>query len=178
MNETVRSVAARLTVLSLLVSLVPVAALASEPLARVEGLVVGADGHPPPGSTVYLFDAQGRTRASSTVAEDGRYSLRDLAPGEYGMGVRTADGSVAPVSSPPLRLSRGELARRDLKLVQGDRATLDRALTANYGFGSWFNSLGGGEKAGLIIGFVAFAGLLYTAFDDNDDTTEQPASPM
>jgi hypothetical protein len=66
-----------------------------------------------------------------------------------------------------------------LKLVEADQASVDQALTANYGFGSWFNGLGAGGKAGVIIGFVAFAGLLYTAFtDDDDDTPEQPASPI
>jgi hypothetical protein len=178
MNETVRSLAARLAIVSLSFSLVPMSALASETGARVEGLVIDADGEASAGATVYLFDARGETRVTSAVSDGGRYSLRDVPPGEYGMGLRTVDGTVAPVSAPPVRVARGELVRRDLKLVQADPAAFDRALVANPSFGSWFHGLGGGEKAGLIIGFVAFAGLLYKAFDDDDDTTEQPSSPM
>ena len=177
MNGTVRSIAARLTIFSLFLYLVPIAALASEPGARLEGLVIDADGRPSSGVTVYLFDDEGQTLAQATAADDGVYSMRDVPAGAYGMGVETADGVVAPVSSPPIRLTGGELVRRDLKLVQADEASVDQALTANYGFGSWFKGLGGGEKAGVIIGFVAFAGLLYMAFDDDDDQQESPASP-
>lgn len=178
MNDTVKSVAARVTILSLILYLVPIAAIAAEPGARLEGLVIDADGRPSSGVTVYLFDDQGQTQAQATAADDGVYSMRDLAAGAYGMGVETADGVIAPVSSPPIHLTRGELVRRDLKLVEADQASVDQALTANYGFGSWFKGLSGGEKAGLIIGFVAFAALLYKAFEsDDDDPPEVPASP-
>jgi len=178
MNDTVKSLAARLTILALVLYFVPIAAVASEPGARLEGLVIDADGTPSSGVTVYLFDEQGQTRAQATAADDGIYSMRDVPAGAYGMGVQTADGTVAPVSSPPVRLAKGDLVRRDLKLVEADQASVDQALTANYGFGSWFNGLGAGGKAGVIIGFVAFAGLLYKAFDDEDSTTEQPSSPI
>lgn len=179
MNDTVKSVAARLTVLALLLYFVPIAAVASAPGARLEGLVIDASGKPSSGATVYLFDEDGETQAQATAADDGVYSLRDVPAGAYGMGVQTADGTVAPVSSQPVRLAQGELVRRDLKLVEADQASVDKALTANYGFGSWFNGLGAGGKAGVIIGFVAFAGLLYTAFsDDDDDAPEQPSSPI
>jgi hypothetical protein len=178
MNPTIKAFAARLAILALLLYLAPVSVLASEPGARLEGLVVDADGRPSAGATVYLFDDEGRTRAQATATEDGVYSLRDVPAGAYGMGLQTADGAVAPVSSPPIRLAKGELVRRDLKLVQADEASVDRALTANYGFGSWFGDLSGGEKVGLIVGFVAFAGLVYAAFSsDDDDFREEPASP-
>jgi len=179
MNDTVKSLAARLTILALVLYFVPIAAVASEPGARLEGLVIDADGTPSSGVTVYLFDEQGQTRAQATAADDGIYSMRDVPAGAYGMGVQTADGAVAPVSSPPVRLAKGDLVRRDLKLVEADQASVDQALTANYGFGSWFKGLGAGGKAGVIIGFVAFAGLLYKAFDDDDsDPAEQPSSPI
>ena len=178
MNDTVKSVAARLTILTLLLYFVPIAAVASEQGARLEGLVIDSDGTPSSGVTVYLFDEEGQTRAQATAADDGIYSMRDVPAGAYGMGVQTADGTVAPVSSPPVRLAQGELVRRDLKLVEADQTSVDQALTANYGFGSWFNGLGAGGKAGLIIGFVAFAGLLYMAFDDDDAAPEQPSSPI
>ena len=177
MSDTVKSIAARVTIFALMLYLVPIAALASDPGATLEGLVIDADGRPSSGVTVYLFDDQGQTRAQATAADDGVYSMRDVPAGAYGMGVQTADGVVAPVSSPPIRLAQGELVRRDLKLVQADQASVDQALTANYGFGSWFNGLSGGEKAGLIIGFIAFAGLLYKAFEDDEDLPEIPASP-
>ena len=178
MNDTVKSVAARLTILALLLYFVPIAAVASETGARLEGLVIDADGTPSSGVTVYLFDEQGQTQAQATAADDGIYSMRDVPAGAYGMGVQTADGTVAPVSSPPVRLAEGDLVRRDLKLVEADQDSVDQALTANYGFGSWFNGLGAGGKAGVIIGFVAFAGLLYKAFDDEDSAPEQPSSPI
>lgn len=178
MNDTVKSIAARLTVLALLLYFVPIAAVASESGARLEGLVIGADGMPSSGVTVYLFDEQGQTRAQATAADDGVYSMRDVPAGAYGMGVQTADGTVAPVSSPPVRLAKGDLVRRDLKLVEADQDSVDQALTANYGFGSWFSGLGAGGKAGVIIGFVAFAGLVYKAFDDEDSIPEQPSSPI
>jgi len=177
MSDTVKSIAARVTIFALMLYLVPIAALASDPGATLEGLVIDADGRPSSGVTVYLFDDQGQTRAEATAADDGIYSMRDVPAGAYGMAVQTADGSIAPVASPPIRLTGGELARRDLKLVQADEASVDQALTANYGFGSWFNGLGGGGKAGVIIGFVAFAGLLYKAFESDDDQAESPASP-
>ena len=178
MNDTVKSLAARLTILALVLYFVPIAAVASESGARLEGLVIDADGTPSSGVTVYLFDEQGQTRAQATAADDGIYSMRDVPAGAYGMGVQTADGTVAPVSSPPVRLAEGDLVRRDLKLVEADQDSVDQALTANYGFGSWFNGLGAGGKAGVIIGFVAFAGLLYKAFDDEDSAPEQPSSPI
>jgi hypothetical protein len=159
MNDTVKSVAARLTIFSLIFYLVPIAVLASEPGATLEGLVIDPDGRPSAGVTVYLFDDEGQTRAQATAADDGVYSMPDVSAGVYGMGVETADGVVAPVSAPPIRLTGGELVRRDLKLVQADEASVDQALTANYGFGSWFKGLGGGEKA------------------DDDNPPETPASP-
>lgn len=177
MNDKVKSVAARLTIFALLLYIAPVAALASPPGARLEGLVVDADGRPSSGVTVYLFDEDGQTTAQATAADNGIYSMRDVPAGAYGMGVQTAAGEVAPVSSPPIRLTGGELVRRDLKLVEANEAAVNQALTANYGFGSWFKGLSGGEKAGLIIGFVAFAGLLYAAFESDDDQPETPASP-
>ena len=176
-DKTLKAVAANLTIVALLFCAAPMSLLAGEGGARLEGLVIGAEGKPAPGATVYLFDDQGVTRAQAVSAEDGMYSLRDLPAGRYGMSVQTAEGVVAPVSSAPIRLAGGQLARRDLKLVEADAATVDQALTANYGFGSWFKGLTGAEKAGVIVGFVAVGALIYAAFDD-DDTTEQPSSPV
>jgi hypothetical protein len=90
------------------------------------------------------------------------------------MSVRTTEGILAPVAAAPVRVAQGELVRRDLKLVEADAATVDRALAANYSFGSWFGGLTGAEKAGVIVGFIAVGALVYTAFDDD----EPAASPM
>lgn len=177
-HKTRRAVAANLTILALLICMAPASLLAGDGGARLEGLVIGAAGRPAPGATVYLFDDEGVTRAKAVSAEDGMYSLRDLPAGRYGMSVKTAEGVVAPVSSEPIRLAGGQLARRDLKLVEADAATVDQALTANYGFGSWFGGLTGAEKAGVIVGFVAVAGLIYAAFDDDNNPAEQPSSPV
>jgi len=176
MNQTFRTLVAGLV----LVALLPFSAIAAAPTARIEGLVIGADGQRSPGATVYLFDRDGATQGEAVADDDGIYSIRDLAAGQYGMGVKTATGIVAPVASPPVRLADGELARRDLKLVEADDTTVDAAVTANYGFGSWFKGLSGGEKAGLIVGFVALAYLIYDSLDSEDDETPtaSPSEPI
>ena len=169
-----RAAVARFLVATLVIATAPIPALADERAARLEGLVVDAAGRPAAGATVYLFDDAGTTRAEAVASPDGLYSLPDLAAGSYGMSVRTAEGIVAPVAAAPVRVAQGELVRRDLKLVEADAAAVDRALAANYSFGSWFGGLTGAEKAGVIVGFIAVGALIYTAFDDD----EPAASPM
>jgi len=171
-----KPICAGLTVVALVCAAGPGPLVAGTGSARLEGLVIGAQGKPAAGAKVYLFDDDGATRAQAVSAQDGVYSMRDVPAGRYGMSVRTPEGIVAPVSSAPIRLADGQLVRRDLKLVEANDAAVDRALTANYGFGSWFKGLSGPEKAGVIVGFVAVAALIYSAFSDN--TEEPPASPM
>ena len=173
-SRKLRAAVARLVIAALVIAAGPAPALAGERGARLEGLVVDAAGRPASGATVYLFDDAGSTRAEAVAASDGLYSLPNLAAGQYGMSVRTPEGIVAPVAAAPVRVGQGELVRRDLKLVEADGATVDRALAANYSFGSWFGGLTGAEKAGVIVGFIAVAALIYTAFDDD----EPAASPM
>lgn len=181
-RKTLRAAVTRLTIVGLLLGIAPIRLPADERMARLEGLVIDARGRPAAGATVYLFDDSGVTRAEAVSSSEGLYSLSGLAAGHYGMSVRTPEGIVAPVSSAPVEVRAGGLVRRDLKLVQADAATVDRALTANYSFGSWFGGLTGAEKAGVIVGFIAVGALIYTAFDDDDaepvDDGEQPASPM
>ena len=169
-----RVAVAELVIATLVIATAPIPALADERGARLEGLVVDAQGRPAAGATVYLFDDAGATRGEAVAAHDGVYSLPNLAAGHYGMSVRTAEGIVAPVAAAPVRVADGELVRRDLKLVEADAAAVDRALAANYSFGSWFGGLTGAEKAGVIVGFIAVGALIYTAFDDD----EPSASPM
>jgi len=176
MNQTqLRAAVTRLTIAALVIGIAPVHLAAGEGGARLEGLVVDAQGRPTSGATVYLFDDDGVTRGTAVSSAEGLYTLTDVASGRYGMSVRTPEGIVAPVASAPVRVAGGELVRRDLKLVEADSATVDRALAANYSFGSWFGGLTGAEKAGVIVGFVAVGALIYTAFDDDD---EPSASPM
>jgi hypothetical protein len=177
MTTTIRTWTTRLAIVAVLLYGMPLSMLAADASARLEGLVIGPDGRRAQGATVYLFDGEGVTKASAVADADGVYSLRDVPAGRYGMGVETTTGVVAPVASPPIDLGRGQLARRDLKLVQADESTVDQALTANYGFGSWFGSLGAGGKAGVIVGFVALAYLIYEAFDD-EDPAPAPGSPV
>jgi hypothetical protein len=177
MNNTIKTLATRVVILALLLYVAPFSALAAGPSAHLEGLVIDPDGRRSAGATVYLFDREGTTMAEAVADRDGIYSIADLPAGEYGMGVQTVNGVVAPVAAPPIRLSDGQLARRDLKLVQADDDAVDKALTANYGFGSWFGGLNAGEKTGLIIGFVALAYLIYEAFND-EDANQATASPM
>ena len=169
-----RAAVARLLIAALVIATAPIPALADERPARLEGLVVDAQGRAAAGATVYLFDDAGATRAEAVASPEGLYSLSNLAAGHYGMSVRTTEGILAPVAAAPVRVAQGELVRRDLKLVEADAATVDRALAANYSFGSWFGGLTGAEKAGVIVGFIAVGALVYTAFEDD----EPAASPM
>ena len=163
--------------LALLVCISPLPVLASDTGARLEGIVVGVEGRPAAGATVYLIDQSGNALAEATTSEDGIYSFPNVPAGEYGMGIQTEDGTIAPVASASLELSNGKLARRDLKLVETDASQFERAA-ASYGFGSWWAGLSGGAKFGAIVAFVAVGYGLYEVVSDDDEAPASPTNPI
>ena len=125
------------------------------------------------GEGISLNMIDGEEIARSTVGEDGLYSFTGLDADDYSLGVEMPNGTFTPVAAPPVRLGRGELARRDVKLLISDSDRTDAALHANYGLGSWWSGLSAGGKSWTIVGILVAAGLIYRALDDD----ETPASP-
>ena len=174
MCRTLNSLAAYTTLFALLLSVAgPPALAAGANGARLEGLVLGLDGRAAADHCIHLIDAEGEDIARSTVGEDGLYSFTGLDANHYSLGVELPDGTFSPVVAPPVRLGRGELARRDVKLLNSNSDMTDSALQANYGLGSWWSGLSAGGKSWTIIGVLVAAGLIYRALDDD----ETPASP-
>ena len=169
MRTTWKSAVTYLTILALVVWFAPMGAFASESGGRLEGLIIGTDGRAATGSTIHLIDQQGDVR-QATTDDDGLYSFGDLPTGSYAVGIELPDGTIAPIASPPVRMRAGELARRDVKLLEADAGAVEQAAAANYSFGTWWAGLSGGAKAGVIIGFVLVGYGLVEAFSDDDDT--------
>jgi hypothetical protein len=173
MRKAVNSAVAYLTIFSVMLVVSQLGAIAATQ-ARLEGLIVGIDGKAAPGYTIHLIDDSGAVLRSSTTDENGVYSFVDLPAGSYGLGIETPEGTMAPVAVPPIEVGAGELARRDIKLLEADAATAARAATTNYAVGGWWAGLSGGAKAGVIIGIAAVGYGAYAAFDDDEDE----ASPI
>jgi hypothetical protein len=138
-------------------------------------LLIKVDGRPATGYQVHLIDEFGNVLRSSSTTDDGLYSFKDLAAGEYSLGIEEPSGAVAPVAAPPVKVADQQLVRRNVKLMEADPSAVDRTLEANYGLGSWWRSTSAAGKAWAIVGVVLFGGLIYSAFDDDDDEPE--ASP-
>ena len=89
----------------------------------VEGLVVGADGAPVRGASLYFRDTQGRLVTSfSTVLSDaaGRFEKTGLAPGDYTVSARTE--SQAAGDEAAVRVTAGETA--EVRVVVATAAVL------------------------------------------------------
>ena len=173
MRSSTRTLAAYLTLLALAVWIAPASALAAGGDARIEGLMVGLDGRPASGMTVHLIDAGGQDVAAATVDDEGAYSFRDLPSGEYSLGVENAQGQMAPVAAPPVKVKANELARRDLKLMEADPAAQSSATVANYGLGQWWAGLTPAAKAWTVVAIIAVGGITWSALDD-DNTNASP----
>jgi len=172
MPSPFRNLAAVATVFALLLWVAsPV--LAGADGARLEGLLLGVDGRPAAAMTVHLIDTPGRDLAQAATSDDGVYSFKDLPAGEYSLGVESPEGGMAPVAAPPVRLTSGELARRDLKLMQADAVSVNAATGANYGMGAWWASLTPAAKAWTVVAVLAVVGITAAAL-----STENEPSPI
>jgi hypothetical protein len=153
----------------------PLSALAG-PGARLEGLVVGIDGRAGAGFTVHLIDPQGEPLARASTDARGVYGFAGLPAGEYGLGVETPAGELAPVAAPPIRLGENELARRDVKLLATEGTGRPTGAPASYAVGMWWAGLSPAAKAWTIVGIVVVTGVTLASLDSGDD--EQDASPF
>jgi len=172
MRPTVKSIAACITILALVLWISPVA-MANDAAGRLEGLVVGVDGRPASGYTVHLIDESGEDHAQSTADDQGLYSFRDLPPGDYAMGIENTEGQIAPVATPPVRLGEGELARRDVKMMNAESSTRNEVAGADLGFGMWWSSLSTAAKVWIVIGAVAGAAFIVNELDDDEPASSE-----
>ncbi len=116
-----------------------------------------------------LIDTEGEAVDAATASERGLYSFTEVGPGRYGLGIEGPSGAVAPVAVPPVELGKGELARRDIRLMQTSQAQLDDALQANPELRLWWASRSKREKAAWIAGLVVGVALLWYLLDDDDE---------
>jgi hypothetical protein len=175
MRNRVESTIACLTILALLIWIAPAPALAVEGSSRLEGLMLDTTGKAASGFKVHLIGADGQALARTDASEQGIYSFKDLPAGEYSLGIENGEGQFAPVAAPAIRLGENELARRDLKLLQADGATMNMAAEANYGLGMWWSGLTPAAKTWTVVAITVIAGITWAAFDEDDpspSTTE------
>ena len=173
--RTVKSIVACTTLFALLLWIAPSPALASGG-ARLEGILLDVDGQPASEMTVHLIDGQGNDVAQVGLDDEGLYSFKALPPGDYSLGIENPAGQMAPVIAPAVSLADDELARRDLKMMQGDPASMNSATSPNYGLGSWWAGLAPAAKAWTIVAIVAVIAITAAAVS-GDDEEEQPVSP-
>jgi predicted alpha/beta hydrolase len=168
MSNRNRPVVASLTILVLLLWIAPAPALSSGGSGRLEGMVLDTSGRAASGYAVHLIDAEGHSFARALASDEGIYSFKDLPAGEYALGIENRDGQFAPVSSPPVKVGKDQLARRDLKLVAADGATVNREAEANYGLGMWWSGLTPAAKTWTVVAIVVIGGITWAAFDENN----------
>jgi hypothetical protein len=178
MRIPVKTFLASFLAVTLLLTPVALRAGTTTGMARLEGLVLGADGRRADGFRIHLIDAQGAVASSATSTVKGTYSFKEVTPGSYALGIESPEGWVAAVDAPPVRLGDGELARRDVRLVQSNAGAINQATGANYGLGMWWAGLSPAAKAWTIVGIIAVVGVTFAALDDDDDAEEDAASPF
>jgi len=164
MNQTQTQLVARLMLVVLILMLAPVRAEAAG--SRLEGLVLDLDGRAATDHVVHLIDLEGRDVAQSSTSDDGVYRFRDLASGEYSLGIEHGEGRVAPVAAPPVRLGHDQLARRDIKLIRATGEEQADVGKKNRSFGVFWASLSPVAKAGMLLGTVVVLGVTVQALDD------------
>lgn len=165
-NEMQRKLLVRLVVASLVAASVPAPVAAGG--ARLEGYLLDVDARAATGYRVHLIDAEGRKVANSPTTEAGVYRFRDLAAGSYSLGVENAEGQLAPVAAPPLRIGADELARRDIKLVAAGEAERDAVVDANTSLGVMWAGLSPWARAWVVIGTFVVLGITVKALDDGE----------
>jgi hypothetical protein len=177
MRRTTRPIIASTVVAALLLWGLPLPAEAAPGPARLEGQVVGIDGKPAEGFQIHLIDSEGTEVARAETDDRGVYSFGEVESGSYGLGVGNPDGQLAPVAGPPIELDQGQLARRDLKLVQTDEPRRQDLAGINPSVGTWWAGLSTPGKAWIVVAIVVAAWFTYEALK-SDDEPEQPASPI
>lgn len=167
MNSPFRTLSAVATIFALFAWVVS-PALARGDGARLEGLLLGVDGRPAADMRVHLIDDQGSDLAQADTSEDGIYSFKDLPAGDYSLGIENAEGQMAPVAAPPVHLGQGELARRDLKLMEGNATAQLNATEDNGGLGIWWASLSPAAKVWTGVAILAVGVITWSALDEDD----------
>lgn len=170
-----RTLTAAVALVALGMTGLPVSAGSAASEARLEGLLIAVDGRPAADHTVHLIDDRGEDVVQAVSDADGLYAFRGLDAGEYWLGIELPQGLVVPVAAPPVQLRGGQLARRDVKLLESGPEQAQAATGANYGFGMWWAGLSPSAKAWTIVGMVAVATVTVLALTDRDD---EPASPF
>lgn len=169
-----KSLTATLISLTVVLAGLPVSAGSVSSTSRLEGLLIAVDGRPAAGYTVHLIDRKGDDVVQAVSDERGIYSFRGLDAGRYSLGIELPQGTIAPVAAPPVQLRGGQLARRDVKLLESAPEQAQAASGANYGFGMWWAGLSSSSRAWTIVGMVAVATVTVLALTDDDD--DAPAS--
>jgi len=170
MTTIAKNITVPVTILALLLLGISPAIRAGE-AARLEGLLIGGDGRPAQGHVVHLIDVAGEAVAVSTTTGEGLYSFKDVAPGEYGLGIESPDGLMAAVAAPPLELAPGELARRDLKLVEADEDAIQAAIVGNPNIGMAYASWSKAGKIWFWVAIVVGIGVAIAVLDDEDSSS-------
>jgi hypothetical protein len=152
--------------------------LAADAPARLEGLVLAADGRPAEGHAVLLVDDAGQVSARAKSDEGGLYRFAEVEPGRYGLGLELPDGSSAPVPGVDAELAPGQLARRDLVLRPATGLVELAPGQTHSGLVLWWVGLSPAAKAAVVVGALGAAWWIYEETDDGDDDDEPSASPI
>jgi hypothetical protein len=174
MKAKLDTLVAASTLVALAATLLPATARAGQPGATLEGLILGSDGRAGAGYRVHLIDREGRVVARATASASGHYTFEGVAGGEYALGIESAEGLMAPVAAPPVRVGRDGLVRRDIKLIGASPEQQAAAGTGSYSVGMWWAGLSTASKAWTIVGVVVITGITVAALTDDDE----PASPF
>ena len=178
MRNAIRPFIASTVAVALVVWMLPSPIEASDGPARLEGLVVGLDGQLADGFQVHLIDEDGAEVATAETDDRGVYSFDQVEAGRYGLGVGNPEGQLAPVAGPPIDLQGGQLARRDLKLVQTSEPRRQDLAGVNPSVGSWWAGLSTPAKTWVVVAIVVAAWFTYEALKSGEEPVEQPASPI
>ncbi len=158
------------------VVLAAVSFLPGETPGTVEGILLGVDGRPAEGFQVLLISGAGEPVSVSSLDREGTYRFDQVAPGEYGLGVRSPEGLAAPALLAPFQVQE-RTVRRDLRLRRAVSSV--EISPAAGGVGIWWAGLSPAAKVWTVTGGLVAAGLAYSLIDDDTPRAngEGPATP-
>ena len=120
-----KSIVACTTLFALLLWIAPSPALAIRRRRQARGTVARCGWAPRRRDERPPHRRAGQRRGpGQRLDDDGLYSFKDLPPGDYSLGIENAYGQMAPVLAPAVSLADDQLARRDLKMMEGDPASM------------------------------------------------------